>query len=145
MNLMDGETIIESHKSSNTEIVLTTHRIRKISLNSENESINSLMLDQVTSCKFTKEKDSFLLLIAIAAFLLSIIEMQEHSLIAFALIIFGGVLFWRYFNQNEGLKIATPSSTIWIATKGKDDKFAEDFIDKIEAARFAIEKSKGIF
>lgn len=143
MNLMENEAILETYQSGSLEIILTTYRIRKTSINTGNESIISLMLDEVTSCKFVKEDNPFLFFIAVSALLIGIFGLKEFTSISLGILIVGAwLLWWYYHNRHQGFKISTPSASIWIESKTKNSKSAGEFIDKIETAKFAIRNNK---
>lgn len=135
IKLIETEKIITT--SSNGEITLTNHRLRKVVGSSGNGMLTSILLRNISSIyMISKRKNIYLvlgiLLLGTALFLIAENE-TEIAFVAGAI----GIVFIIFFILSKTHFISVASgggAKIHLFTKGMKYSSILDFIDKIEAA-----------
>lgn len=138
MNLMIDEKILMD--GDNKQITLTTHRIRQENKKWGKLDLISIMLEQVTSCQYSKKSKPIFLIIGFLLFGLAFIigsqEGEDGPVIASGIALIGLVLIIIYFFTIErGLFISSATAKIKLNTKGMKDENIKLFIDKLEVAK----------
>lgn len=138
MNLMIDEKILMD--GDNKQITLTTHRVRQENKKWGKLDLISIMLEQVTSCQYSKKSKPIFLIIGFLLFGLAFIigsqEGEDGPVIASGIALFGLVLIIIYFFTIErGLFISSATAKIKLNTKGMKDENIKLFIDKLEVAK----------
>ncbi len=135
MQLLETEKIIIT--SSNKEITLTSHRLRKVVGSSGNGMLTSILLRNISSIFMISRRKNIYLFLAIlglgGAFFL-MIENEAEWAIGSGVI---GIVFIVLFvlSKTHFITIASAGgSKINLLTKGMKHATILDFIDKIEAA-----------
>ncbi len=129
--LMDGDY---------KQITLTTHRIRQEKKTWGQVDLVSIMLEQVTSCEYSKKSRPLFLIVGLLTVGLAFYTLSQGGgdtkEIAGGLVLFGLVFIIIYFfTFKHGLFISSASAKIKLNTKGMKDENIKSFIDKLEVAK----------
>jgi len=133
--LLDSEKVITT--SSDKQITLTNHRLRKVVGSSGNGTFTSILLRNVSSIYMVSTRKNIYFILGILALGgASLLAFQNEEEIAIGSGILG-VLFIIFFILSKSHSISVASSggaRINLTTKGMKDSSILDFINKIEAA-----------
>jgi hypothetical protein len=148
MNLMTDEKVLMN--GDYKQVNLTTHRIRQEIKSWGQVGLTSIMLEEVTSCEFSKKSRPLfliigLLLVGITLYSGSPVGGDVQSIQSVFLLV-GIILIVSYFSTiKRGLFISSPTAKIIINTDGMKYENVKLFIEKLEEAkneRFLLLKSK---
>ncbi len=128
MELFIGESLLS--QADNGEITLTTHRIWQKGAEGNKSYQTSIMLEHVTSCEVSEERNFKILGLGIALLFFAL-AIQEPLLAGI-----GVLAFIAYFlTKKSYICIKSPSATIQFDTSGLTTESIESIINKIEKAK----------
>lgn len=138
MNLMTDEKILMD--GDYKQITLTTHRIRQENKSWGKVDLTSIMLENVTSCEYSKKSRPIFLMfgLLLAGFALFIGSQGggDSQNIGGGLLLAGVVLIVIFFfTIKRGLFISSASAKVILNTNGMKDENINSFIDKLELAK----------
>jgi hypothetical protein len=138
MNLMTDEKVLMD--GDHKQITLTTHRIRQENKSWGQLDLVSIMLEEVTSCEYSrKSRPIFLitgiLLGAFAVFFGLQGDSNNESIFGGLLLLGLLLIIFYFFTIKRGLFISSATAKIKLNTKGMKDENIKSFIDKIELAK----------
>lgn len=136
MKLMENENTLIT--SDSKELVLTTHRVRQHAKKLGQQTLISIMLDEITSCSYEYKGNMIWIILAGLSFILGI----SASSILGAIIgsaIFAAIYF---YTRKITLVISSAKQEINADVTGMNPKAIEEYIDSIESAKFKIRKLK---
>jgi hypothetical protein len=127
--LFPGERLIS--QSTNGDVNLTTHRISQQYKQWGRSYDQSILLEQITSCK--KRYHTKKWIVALGALAIVIGFVKHEKTIA---IIAGAICFYLYWKAKKKLLIISSSNTtIKISIDGMSQEKIQDFINKLEQAK----------
>jgi len=139
MNLITDEKILMD--GDYKQIILTTHRIRQEIKSWGQIDLVSIMLEDVTSCEYSKKSNPIFLILGILVCGFGVFTGTQGGG-SEALNISGGILLAGiililvfFFTIKHGLFISSASSKIKLNTKGMKYDNIKAFIDKLESAK----------
>ena len=137
MKLITDEKILM--EGDYKQIILTTHRIRQENTGWGKVDLVSIMLEHVSSCKYSKKSKPIFLIIGIllAVFGFAIGNSGGNAQqIGAGIFLFGVVLIIIFFfTIKRGLFISSSSAKVIVNTKGMKTENIKAFIDKLEIAK----------
>jgi hypothetical protein len=138
MNLMTDEKVLMD--GDYKQITLTTHRIRQENKSWGQVDLVSIMLEEVTSCEYSKKSRPIFLIIGLlfvgfAIFIGGQDGSDAQNIAGIALLVGLLLIVFYFFTIKRGLLISSATAKIRLNTKGMKDENIKSFIDKLEVAK----------
>ncbi len=143
MALIDGEKVL--FRSDSGDLVLTTHRVR---YGSEESDLTSIMLEEVCSVEITRHTHRWLalvgwILLALAGLLgttamrtVPVAEVGTYMSYACCSVILSSLFFLAYYlTRFRVVRLASAGATIEWVLKRKGGEYAAEFVDQLEVAK----------
>ena len=136
MNKMKDEKIIM--ESDNTELTLTTHRIRHDTKVLGKANVTSIMLEELCSCSLKYKSNVILLILGIligGVLIIGSLVSGDESTIAPGVILALIFLGAYFFSKKKILSFSSGGDTINLPVSNISLESAKNFIDEIETAK----------
>src|SRR5262245_17062517 len=135
MKLMIDERVLVQYPG----IVLTSHRVRSMSQNSESKNVTSIMLDELASCGVDRRSKPVFLVLAVACFLFGIYgsSVDNRPVAGFGFLLAAAFLVVYLATLQQVLSLASAGDSIRIRIQYLNANDAMEFVDAVEEAKNA--------